>query len=662
MSTIQKNNYTKRFIRICSQLLILLAFSGSHIFGQVIDISIPGTGEGINVGSDDLKWSYYGYWNTSPGIQFTGEPTRSDSDGAFCVSGQNHEVEYSSEVPFDENGIVHGGATVYFYYSFTVAKAGTYHVHLNATGVGHNVDIAKWVGISNGGDMLGMQGVVSHASSHSFCESFDLTANLTPGDHMVRIGSFMNGPSVPARITVGSLGGGEGSCVPALMMTSTNNVTIPNGGSTYILFTSTTPATYSWVTAGNPNTSKAAYGPYSSNALIETITNYTTVPQTVTYTVTPNTSNGGCPGIPQTVTVTINPPPLSCLSADFDYREFCYEERITLGVTCSTLNLQADDRCDWNFGSGPIITNTQALSEAVKLYLVPGEYDVTCTLRQANGCPTTSKTKKIYFDSEPIHSLSASPTTVVVNENVTFNFSAYLPHHLQDKYTLKLDFGDGSPIITTTANTVSKAFSTPGIYTVTFKANGPDNPYCVVQDQVIITVVDCQVGCDPIECKDCIGSFAPIPEQQYLISVWVQQAGNEQETSYNGPGITLDFTGGGVPSETFRTTPGSPIIDGWQRIDGTFKVPKDATDVYVKLINTSANEVYFDDLRIQPLKASLKSFVYDPVSMRLMAELDENNYATFYEYDEEGALIRVKKETERGIKTIKETGNNTRKK
>ena len=38
-----------------------------------------------------------------------------------------------------------------------------------------------------------------------------------------------------------------------------------------------------------------------------------------------------------------------------------------------------------------------------------------------------------------------------------------------------------------------------------------------------------------------------------------------------------------------------------------------------------------------------------------MAVLDENNYATFYEYDLERNLIRVKKETERGIKTIKET-------
>jgi hypothetical protein len=71
--------------------------------------------------------------------------------------------------------------------------------------------------------------------------------------------------------------------------------------------------------------------------------------------------------------------------------------------------------------------------------------------------------------------------------------------------------------------------------------------------------------------------------------------------------------------------------------------------------STSAAPVYFDDIRIVPFNANMKSFVYNPINLRLMAELDENNYATFYEYDDEGTLIRLKKETERGIKTIKET-------
>ena len=54
----------------------------------------------------------------------------------------------------------------------------------------------------------------------------------------------------------------------------------------------------------------------------------------------------------------------------------------------------------------------------------------------------------------------------------------------------------------------------------------------------------------------------------------------------------------------------------------------------------------------------MKSYVYDPVTLRLVAELDERNYASIYEYDEEGKLVRIKKETERGVMTISENRNN----
>jgi hypothetical protein len=53
--------------------------------------------------------------------------------------------------------------------------------------------------------------------------------------------------------------------------------------------------------------------------------------------------------------------------------------------------------------------------------------------------------------------------------------------------------------------------------------------------------------------------------------------------------------------------------------------------------------------------------VYHPTNLRLLAGLDENNYASFYEYDDEGTLIRVKKETQKGIKTITETRSSLRK-
>jgi hypothetical protein len=104
------------------------------------------------------------------------------------------------------------------------------------------------------------------------------------------------------------------------------------------------------------------------------------------------------------------------------------------------------------------------------------------------------------------------------------------------------------------------------------------------------------------------------------------------------------------------------LIDGWQRIEEKFTVPVSATQIIIELVNTSNSaDVHFDDIRVHPFNGSMKSFVYDPVNLRLMAELDENNYATMYEYDEEGKLIRVKKETERGIMTIKESRQNSSK-
>jgi hypothetical protein len=117
--------------------------------------------------------------------------------------------------------------------------------------------------------------------------------------------------------------------------------------------------------------------------------------------------------------------------------------------------------------------------------------------------------------------------------------------------------------------------------------------------------------------------------------------------------MQLSFNSGSPALVTLQ--PRGPIIDGWQRIEDTLTIPASATSANLIMRSTSSTATFFDDIRIHPFNANMKSFVYNPVNLRLMAELDENNYATFYEYDDDGTLIRVKKETERGIKTIKET-------
>jgi len=165
--------------------------------------------------------------------------------------------------------------------------------------------------------------------------------------------------------------------------------------------------------------------------------------------------------------------------------------------------------------------------------------------------------------------------------------------------------------------------------------------------------------CDSIDlpCTDCLPSFSPQPDSTYIISAWVKQSDfSYATTTYTSANIIVDFT----PTSNPTTYYGSgQIIDGWQRIEGSFVVPHDAQEF--KLILGSGIHAWFDDIRIYPLHGSMKTYVFDPLTLRLTAELDERNYATIYEYDEEGHLTRVKKETERGIMTIQENKTATAK-
>jgi len=213
--------------------------------------------------------------------------------------------------------------------------------------------------------------------------------------------------------------------------------------------------------------------------------------------------------------------------------------------------------------------------------------------------------------------------------------------------------------ITTNTTTITQ----PGTYIVTINDSS-----CIFTDTVIVTLAK-NCGGDIVTEQDCycVSSFAPIPGKKYLVSAWVKEKGAvPTKTSYTYPVVYLDFYGSSITSliATFGAyIPAGNIIDGWQRIENTFIVPDSAQFMRLRLQNQNpTTDVLFDDIRVFPFDGSMKSYVYDPTTLRLVAELDERNYATKYEYDEEGKLIRVKKETAKGIQTIKESRKATPKK
>lgn len=150
-------------------------------------------------------------------------------------------------------------------------------------------------------------------------------------------------------------------------------------------------------------------------------------------------------------------------------------------------------------------------------------------------------------------------------------------------------------------------------------------------------------------------TFALIKGKQMLISAWVKE-GSKDCKCENYIGNSIRITVPETNSEIALLRPSGNIIEGWQRYEGAFIVPSDAEKLKISFTNSLNNSaVYFDDIRIQPFNSNMKTFVYGSSNLRLLAELDENNFASFYEYDNDGTLNRLKKETERGIKTISET-------
>jgi hypothetical protein len=216
---------------------------------------------------------------------------------------------------------------------------------------------------------------------------------------------------------------------------------------------------------------------------------------------------------------------------------------------------------------------------------------------------------------------------------------------------------------TTYTNTVVTQISSTNQYSISISNNS-----ALANFKNLSSVPSCTFTA-PIPGTDSMlnPNFALVPGKKMQFSAWVREdCGNAQETpcyatTYKNNHITIAFPGSTDPNATIVLKPDGPIIEGWQKIERVFTVPLDATTSSLTLSNDSTRKIYFDDIRIHPFNANMKSYVYDPVTLRLSAELDENNYATFYDYDAEGQLTRVKKETIQGIKTIKETRSATQK-
>ncbi len=155
-----------------------------------------------------------------------------------------------------------------------------------------------------------------------------------------------------------------------------------------------------------------------------------------------------------------------------------------------------------------------------------------------------------------------------------------------------------------------------------------------------------------LQKDDFVGIFTPKPGK-YHISAWVKDKlahANYNTLTYDFPKIVVQADGSNVST----LKPSGPLVDGWQKITGNIRIPENTDEVTIKMA-TDFGIAYFDDFRIHPYNAQMKGFVHNPYNLRHTATLDNNNYAVFYQYNEEGEFIGSKKETRNGIITVKES-------
>ena len=159
-----------------------------------------------------------------------------------------------------------------------------------------------------------------------------------------------------------------------------------------------TGTTYSWTFVDNTSVTGEANGTAAAN-FTQTLTNTTTTPQVVTYTVTPTSGDtGNCVGSPFTVTITVNPTPvitakelLICSGDTFNF---------TLTDGLNGDRIPTGTKYTWTVVSNPNITgavnqtvpqNSIAISQAlINTGTTPAVVTYQVTPTSASGCSGAS--------------------------------------------------------------------------------------------------------------------------------------------------------------------------------------------------------------------------------------------------------------------------------
>lgn len=150
---------------------------------------------------------------------------------------------------------------------------------------------------------------------------------------------------------------------------------------------------------------------------------------------------------------------------------------------------------------------------------------------------------------------------------------------------------------------------------------------------------------------------ADIPAGKSRASVWIHELGAQNAQleclAYYGNGYVTSLAVSSFNSVQSMEKAGS-FYQFWIEVDNA-QIPNNTTHIVYRLIHCNPNSsmpVYADDFRVHPIGTPIVSNVFEPKSGKLVATLNEDNYATKYYYDKAGKLTSVYQETKAGFKLM----------
>jgi YD repeat-containing protein len=155
----------------------------------------------------------------------------------------------------------------------------------------------------------------------------------------------------------------------------------------------------------------------------------------------------------------------------------------------------------------------------------------------------------------------------------------------------------------------------------------------------------------PVFSRLTSGTFPLTKGRKYRISVWM----HENSASTAQLKVSLTKSPNLLQNLTKNITDASNKEFGeWKLVSIDADIEAATTSIEVKVTNTASGNIYIDDMRIQPIDATVGAYTYDDAG-NLTAIIDNNNFAVKYQYDDAGRLIGTYKETPSGFKRVSES-------